>query len=66
MTVFFSKASKAPGVAPGDLPGSIGVCESVDFSMTVGIAFEVGRIGDVNIRRLKATAFRLNREAHQF
>jgi hypothetical protein len=45
MTRFYSNASKAPRVAPGDLPGSVGVIRSPGDAMTIGIAFEVGRVG---------------------
>jgi hypothetical protein len=43
MTAYYSNASRAPRVEPGDLPGSIGVIRSPDDTMTIGIAFEVGR-----------------------
>jgi hypothetical protein len=42
---FYSNASKAPRVRPGDLPGSIGVSASPDHYMPIGIASNVGRIG---------------------
>jgi hypothetical protein len=42
---FFSTASRAPRVKPGDVPGSIGLTRSPDDAMTIGIASEVGRIG---------------------
>jgi hypothetical protein len=45
MTRFYSNASKAPLVKPGDIPGSIGVCDAPDNPSPIGIASEVGRVG---------------------
>jgi hypothetical protein len=45
MTRYYSNASKAPLVKPGDIPGSIGVCDAPDNPSPIGIASEVGRIG---------------------
>jgi hypothetical protein len=45
MPDYFSNASKAPRVRPGDLPGSIGVSASPEHYMPIGIASKVGRVG---------------------
>jgi hypothetical protein len=45
MTTYYSNASRAPRVKPGDIPGSIGVTPSPDDHMPIGIASEAGRIG---------------------
>jgi hypothetical protein len=43
---FFSNASKAPRVAPGRLPCAIGVVASLASPSPIGIAYEVGRVGE--------------------
>jgi hypothetical protein len=45
VVTYHSNASKAPRVAPGQLPGSISVCASPEHPLTIGIASEVGRLG---------------------
>jgi hypothetical protein len=42
---FYSNASRAPRVRPGDIPGSIGVSSSPDHYIPIGIASNVGRLG---------------------
>jgi hypothetical protein len=42
---FYSNASNAPRVAPGDVPGSISVIPSPDKPLPIGITSEVGRAG---------------------
>lgn len=44
-SLFFSNASRARIIAPGDLPGSISVIPSPDNPLPIGIASEVGRVG---------------------
>jgi hypothetical protein len=42
---FYSNASTAPRVKPGELPSAIGVAEVPGGSIPVGIAYSAGRIG---------------------
>jgi hypothetical protein len=45
MTIYYSNASIAEWVAPGELPGSISVLPSPENPGPIGIASEVDRIG---------------------
>ncbi len=45
LRVFYSNASAADQVAPGDLPGSISVIPSPENALPIGIASESGRVG---------------------
>ena len=48
MTRYHSNATTAARIAPGQLPGAIGVVVDRAEPLPIGIAFEVGRIGGVD------------------
>ncbi|WP_435005146.1 hypothetical protein P12x_003040 [Tundrisphaera lichenicola] len=46
MACYYSTTScDRPRIAPGDLPGAIGVVSDPDARMAIGIAYEAGHVG---------------------